>query len=89
MEQPKTEKTPIALLFDSIPIYEPNDIEKLLNGLEYPQSIYIINQSINYAYKHGIFSMEEIELISKSLRNITSHKCIESESEISSQPNQK
>ena len=29
MEQPKTEKTPIALLFDSIPVYEPNDIEKL------------------------------------------------------------
>ena len=89
MEQPKSEKTPITLLFDSIPIYEPNDIEKLLNGLEYPQSIYIINQSINYAYKHGIFSMEEIELISKSLRNITSHKCTESESEIYSQPNQK
>jgi hypothetical protein len=82
MEQPKTEKTPISLLFDSIPVYEPNDIEKLLNGLEYPQSI-------NYAYKHGIFSMEEIELISKSLRNITLHKCIEQESEISSQPNQK
>ena len=89
MEQSKTEKTPITLLFDSIPVYEPNDIEKLLNGLEYPQSIYIINQSINYAYKHGIFSMEEIELISKSLRNITSHKCTEPESEISSQPNQK
>jgi hypothetical protein len=79
MEQSQPEKPPITLLFDSIPIYEPSDVEKLLNGLEYPQSLYIITQAINYAYKHGIFSIEETEIVSKSLRTITSQKGTEQE----------
>ena len=61
------EKEPIGLLFDSIAYYTPEDIENLTDGLTFEQSFYIITQALDYAYKSGIYSMQETELLSKSL----------------------
>jgi hypothetical protein len=66
------EKEPIGLLFDSIAYYTPEDIENLTDGLTFEQSFYIITQALDYAYKSGIYSMQETELLSKSLRILNS-----------------
>jgi hypothetical protein len=69
MEQ---EKQPIGLLFDSIAYYKPEDITTLSNDLTFEQSFYILTQALEYSYKSGLFSMQEAELVSKSLRILNS-----------------
>ena len=65
MEQ---EKQPIAYLFEEVAIYNPEDIENLINGLTDEQAKFMLVRAVQMAYRNGIYSLTESELISKSLR---------------------
>ena len=65
MEQ---EKQPIAFLFEDVAIYKPEDIENLINNLTEEQSKFMLIRAIQMAYKNGIYSLTESEIVSKSLR---------------------
>ena len=65
MEQ---EKQPIAFLFEEVAIYKPEDIDVLIDNLTEEQAKFMLIKSIQMAYKHGLFSLTESELLSKSLR---------------------
>ena len=65
MEQPKQ---PIALLFEEVAIYKPEDIENLIDGLTEEQAKYMLVHAVQMAYRNGLYSLTESELISKSLR---------------------
>ena len=62
------EKQPMGLLFDSVAYYQPEDIQLLVDNLSYEQSLFMISQALEYAHKNGLYSLQESELISKSLR---------------------
>jgi hypothetical protein len=57
-----------GLLFDSIAFKSLKDVDSLIENLTLDQSIYMVSQALQYSYKSGIFSLEESEVISKSLR---------------------
>ncbi len=65
MEQ---EKQPIAFLFEEIAIYKPEDIDSLIDNLTQEQAKFMLIKSVQMAYKHGLYSLTESELLSKSLR---------------------
>jgi hypothetical protein len=65
MEQ---EKQPIAFLFEEVAIYKPEDVDNLIDGLTEEQAKFMLIRAVQMAYKHGLYSLSESELISKSLR---------------------
>ena len=67
MEQ---EKQPIAFLFEEVAIYKPEDIENLIDNLTEEQSKFMLIRAIQMAYKNGLYSLTESELIYKSLRTL-------------------
>ena len=67
MEQ---EKQPIACLFEDVAIYKPEDIENLIDNLTEEQSKFMLIRAVQMAYKNGIYSLTESEIVSKSLRTL-------------------
>lgn len=70
MEQ---ENQPLGLLFDSIGYNSPEDINKLIDDMTLEQSFYILTQSLHYVHNTRLFSMQETEMVSKSLRLLHNH----------------
>jgi hypothetical protein len=67
MEQ---EKQPIALLFEDVAIYKPEDIDNLLNNLTEEQAKFMLIRAVQMAYKNGLYYLTESEIVSKSLRTL-------------------
>ena len=65
MEQ---QKQPIAFLFEDVAIYKPEDIDNLIDNLTEEQSKFMLIRAVQMAYKNGLYSLTESELVSKSLR---------------------
>lgn len=65
-------KQPIGELFETISYFSPIDISNLIDGLNEEQSVYMIGLAINMCYQKNIFTLEESEIISKSLRVLNS-----------------
>ena len=67
MESPKT---PIAFLFEDVAIYNPEDIDNLIDNLTEEQAKFMLIRAVQMAYKNGLYSLTESEVISKSLRTL-------------------
>ena len=67
MEQ---EKQPMAYLFEEIAVYKPEDIENLIENLTDEQAKFMLVKAVQMAYKNGIYSLTESEIVSKSLRRL-------------------
>jgi hypothetical protein len=64
------EKQPIAHLFEEVAIYKPEDIENLIDNLSDEQAKFMLIKAVQMAYKNGLFSLTEAEIVSKSLRRL-------------------
>jgi hypothetical protein len=62
------EKQPINFLLGSIAVYRPEDIDLLIENMNFEQSFFYVMQAIQFAHHSNLFSLQESELISKSLR---------------------
>ena len=67
------QKQPIGFLFDSVAYYTPNDINSLCDDMTLEQAYFMIIKSLEYAHIQKIFSMQETEVVSKSLRILNGH----------------
>ena len=65
MEQ---EKKPIALLFEDVAIYKPEDIDNLIDNLTEEQAKFMLIRAVQMGFKNGLYSLTESEIVSKSLR---------------------
>jgi len=65
MEQ---QKQPILFLFEDVAIYKPEDIDNLIDSLTEEQAKFMLIRAVQMAYKNGLYSLPESELVSKSLR---------------------
>jgi hypothetical protein len=68
------EKQPLGLLFNSVVYYKPEDIEMIVDNLNFDQAFYMLIQSLEYAHQHNVYSLQEAEIISKSIRILNSKK---------------
>jgi hypothetical protein len=64
------EKQPIALLFEDVAIYKPEDIDNLIDNLTEEQAKFMLIRAVQMAYKNGLYSLTESEIVSKSLRTL-------------------
>jgi ActR/RegA family two-component response regulator len=67
------QKQPIGFLFDSVAYYTPNDVNSLCDDMTLEQAYFMIIKSLEFAHVQKIFSMQETEIISKSLRILNGH----------------
>jgi hypothetical protein len=67
MEQ---QKQPIAFLFEDVAIYKPEDIDNLIDNLSEEQAKFMLIRAVQMAYRNGLYSLAESEIISKSLRTL-------------------
>ena len=65
MEQ---QKQPILFLFEDVAVYKPEDIDNLIDSLTEEQAKFMLIRAVQMAYKNGLYSLTESELVSKSLR---------------------
>jgi len=62
----------IGYLFGSIGFKSPKDVELLIENLNSEQALIFVTKALDDAYNKGVFSMIESEIISKSIRILTS-----------------
>jgi hypothetical protein len=67
MEQ---QKQPILHLFEEVAIYKPEDIDNLIDNLSEDQAKFMLIRAVQMAYRNGLYSLTESEIISKSLRTL-------------------
>lgn len=68
------EKEPIGILFNSIRFYSNDDLDKFIKNMTKEQGIYCLLEASKYAYREGIFSLEESEVISKIIRQLSNNE---------------
>ena len=71
MENTSPPKQPIGSLFESIDYYNLNDLDLFISNMTNDQAMYCLIQSVNKGFQKGIFTMQEIEVLSKSMRLLT------------------
>jgi len=67
------QKQPIGLLFDSIAYYTPNDVNTLCDDMNLEQAYFFLIKALEYSHNSNIFTLQESELVSKSLRILNNH----------------
>jgi hypothetical protein len=64
--------SPIGNLFDVINYSSYENLDKFIVNMSEEQALYCITEAVKCSYRRGIFNLEESEVISKSLRIISS-----------------
>lgn len=59
---------PLGVLFDSINYYKIEDLNKFIDELTPDQALYCVVQAAQTAYRKNIYNLSESELLSKSIR---------------------
>jgi len=67
------QKQPIGLLFNSVAYYTPKDVDTLCDDMNLEQAYYMMIKALEFAHNARIFSLQESELVSKSLRVMNNH----------------
>jgi hypothetical protein len=62
---------PIGFLFESVAIYDHSTVSQFVDNMIPEQAFYMITQAIQMAYSKNIFTLQESEILSKSLRVLT------------------
>ncbi len=61
---------PILYLFEEVAIYKPEDVDNLIDNLNEEQAKFMLIRAVQMAYRNGLYSLAESEIISKSLRTL-------------------
>ena len=64
--------SPVGSLFNKIHYNTQKDLDSFISNLNKEQSFYCIIESIKFAHSKGVFTLEESECISKSIRVLSS-----------------
>jgi hypothetical protein len=66
------EKELFGKLFNSVPLLTDDHLQTLLDVMDREQAIFMLVQAVKYAYMSGVYSIGEVEVISKSIRILLS-----------------
>ncbi len=61
-------------LFNSVPLLTDDHLQTLLDVMDREQAIFMLVQAVKYAYMSGVYSIGEVEVISKSIRVLSSNE---------------
>lgn len=63
-------------IFQNYPIENNIEFDLLLSSIENEQALFFLIESIKYAHDNGLYTMEEVELLSKCIRKLQSHPTV-------------
>jgi Flp pilus assembly protein TadB len=63
-----SEKNTENYLFDSIKYESEEAFEKFTNSMTVEQAVFILSSAIQISHRHGIFNMDESEILNKAIR---------------------
>lgn len=66
-------KTPIGRLFGCIDYFDLEQLNSLIDNMTDAQSKFMIIKSLQYSFEKGVFSLEESEIVSKCIRELTKY----------------
>ena len=58
----------IGKLFGTIPLTTDSHLDVLLDTMDESSALFILQQSINHAYRQGAFTLGECEVLAKAMR---------------------
>jgi len=61
-------------LFNSIELNSEEHLDAIIQTLNKESALYFLIQSVKFAYQNGVYSMGEVEVISKSIRILLKQK---------------
>ena len=61
----------LSTLFDTINYRSPNELNKFIDEMNIDQALFCLVRATRYAHNKGLFDIEESEVISKSIRLLT------------------
>ena len=64
----ENQKQPLNFLLGSIAVYKPEDVDTLIEKMNFEQSLFYVIQAIQYGHNSNLFTLQESELLSKALR---------------------
>lgn len=70
-ENEQEERKPLGRLFNTINYFTNEDLNRFISGLTPEQSLYCLVQCARAAQSRNALTLEEAEVISKSIRTIT------------------
>ena len=70
-EQPRQDLEPEGTIFDTITYYKSSDIDNFILNLTKEQALYCLLQACQSAYKRNAYSILESEVLSKSIRKLS------------------
>lgn len=73
------EKKLFGKLFNSIDLTSEEHLDLILQTMNKDNAFYVLTQAVKFAYQSGIYSMGEVEVISKSIRTLSKKDVIDSE----------
>lgn len=68
------DNTNFGVLFETIKLENEEHLEAILQTMSKETAIYILTQAVSYAYKRGAFTLGESEVISKSIRVLSTQE---------------
>jgi hypothetical protein len=57
-------------LFGSLEIETPDTISTLVDSMTKDQALFLLTESVKFAYKRGVYSLLESEVISRCVRKL-------------------
>ena len=70
----ETKNEQIGVLFGNISYTSEEQLNAIIDNMEYEQAIFFIIKSMEFSYGSGIYSLTESEILSKSLRIFSQKK---------------
>ena len=70
MENTEKNEDILGTIFDDVHFTSQTDLNLLIDGMSQEQAAIFIKKSLECAYRRGVFTLQESEIVSKSLRYI-------------------
>ena len=69
----ESENKQFGILFDSISLISEEHLDIILSTMDREHAIFYLVESVKAAHKRGAFTIGEVEVISKSIRTISTN----------------
>lgn len=73
------QKKPFGKLFNSIDLMSEEHLDLILNTMTKENSLFIMVQALKFAYHSGIYTMGEVEVLSKCIRIMSKNEEVKEE----------
>lgn len=65
-------KTPLGSIFGTIVYYDNKQLNEIADNMSFEQAYFYLTQALQHSFNSGVYTLQESEILSKSMRIISS-----------------